>query len=90
MKYIVGTCREKSVTTANIRYPANHIYSLALGFALRFPVFLHGREAKTFLTTLGTMVVTKSCVSSGAGWVVVGLKASQDKVDIRALIEQPR
>jgi len=66
------------------------IYSLALGFALRFPVFLHGREAKTFLTTLGTMFVTKSCVSSGAGCVVVGLKALQDKVDIRALIEQPR
>ena len=27
------------------------------------------------------MVVTKSCVSSGAGCVVVGLKALQDKVD---------
>ena len=86
MKHIVSTCREESV---NVRYPVNHIYSLALGFAPRFPVSLNGREAKTLLMTLGTMVVT-SCVSSGGGCVVVGLKASQDKDAIRALIEQPR
>jgi len=66
------------------------IYSLALGFAPCFPLFLDAREAKTLLTTLGTMVVTKSCVSSGGGCVVVGLKASQDKDTIKALIEQPQ
>ena len=46
-----------------------HIYSLALGVEPCFPVFLHGREARTLLMILGTMVVTKSGVSSG-GWLV--------------------
>ena len=82
MKHIVNTCREESV---NVRYPVKHIHSLSLGFAPRFPVF-----PKTLLTALGTMVVTKCCVSSGGGCVVVGLKASQAKDAIRALIEQPR
>ena len=63
--------------TADVCYPVNYIYSLALGFEPCSLIFLHGREAKTFLTTLGTMVVTKSGVSSGGGCVVVGLKALQ-------------
>ena len=53
--------------TANVRSPVNHIYSLAREFEPRFPVFLPGREAKTFLKALGTMVVTRSGVSSGGG-----------------------
>jgi len=91
VKHIVSTCREESVTKLPMyAIQAKHINSLALEFAPRFPVFLHGREAKTLPTILGTMVVTKSCVSSGGGCVVVGLKASQGKVAIRALITQPR
>ena len=80
MKHIVSTWEEEQVATQLMHVIQSiilAIYSLTPGIVPRFSVFLPGKEAKTLLTTLGTMAVTQVVYRVDVS-VVVGSEASKD------------